>query len=795
MAHRWQRWFLPGTGAGVAAGALLALAGAQDAADAAWLATTLTAVVPSAWWVWNGLRRRRLGVDVVALLALVGTIAIGEYLAGALIALMLATGRTLEAVANARARRDLEKLAAQQPTTVQRRRGSSLETVPVAAVHRGDVLVVGPAGVIAVDGTVVEDVAVVDESALTGEMLPVERRPGEPVRSGTVNAGGPFTMRAVATAADSTYAGIVRLVEQAEASSAPFVRLADRYAGAFLALSLLTAAAAWVLSGDPARSVAVLVVATPCPLILAAPVALVAGLSRAARRGIVVKGGGALERLADGRVLLFDKTGTITTGRPTLVDVIECGQHTPSDILRLAASVDQVSSHVLAAALVRAATRRGLLLTLPSRVEEQAGRGVRGDVDGHEVTVGKAAWVGASERDPWVRSARRRADLDGSLSVFVGIDGEPAGALLFDDPIRLDAAATVRALRRAGIDRIVLVTGDRQEVADAVGTIIGVDEVLAERSPLDKVEAVGVERAWGPTIMVGDGFNDAPALAAAGIGVALASSGASVASEAADAVITVPRLDRLGEGVAIARRARAVAVESVVAGVGLSVAAMGFAAAGLIPPAWGALLQEAIDLLVIANALRALRGGPGRRRRPAADEVALARRFAGEHTLLKPQLERVRSVADELGRPEGADGLQHARDLHRFLADELLPHEWAENDSLYPVIARSLGGDEPMASMRREHAEIGRQIRRLGRLLDGIDPDGADAEDILELRRLLYGLHAVLRLHFLLEDERYFAFVDDGTEPTPAGTEVSYDPSQRRIADSGHEDLSRARRP
>ena len=385
------------------------------------------------------------------------------------------------------------------------------------------------------------------------------------------------------------------------------MRLADRYAGVFLGVALALAGAAWAFSGDLERAVAVLVVATPCPLILAAPVAIVSGLSRAARRGVVVKGGAALEQLASGEILLFDKTGTITAGHPRVADILTATDMSADDVLRYAASLDQVSPHVLAAAVVRAARARGLALSLPDDVEEVPGHGVRGRVDGHVVAVGKAGWTSAASAPGWTRTVRRRAALDGALTIFVDVDGAPVGALLLDDPIRPDAARTIRQLRRDGIRRIVMVTGDREENAQTVGAVIGVDDVFAERTPAEKVEAVRLEKRAGNTIMVGDGINDAPALALADVGVAVGARGATASSEAADVVLTVDRLDRLGEAVVIARRSRRIALESVVVGIGLSLAAMVAAAFGYLPPVWGALLQELIDVAVILNALRALR--------------------------------------------------------------------------------------------------------------------------------------------------------------------------------------------
>jgi soluble P-type ATPase len=300
----------------------------------------------------------------------------------------------------------------------------------------------------------------------------------------------------------------------------------------------------------------------------------VSGLSVAARRGVVVKGGAVLERLARCTTLLLDKTGTLTTGRPSVSGIITAGSYDPDEMVRQAASLDQVSAHVLASAVVGAATARGCQLVLPQQVEEVPGRGIRGLVDGHKVAVGKAGWAGVAGQPQWVKAARRRARLDGALTVFVAVDGVPAGVLVLEDPVRPDAARTIRALREGGISRIVMVTGDRPEVADTVGAVIGVDQVLAERTPADKLDAVRLEHARAPVIMVGDGINDAPALALADVGVAMGARGSGASSEAADAVLTVDRLDRLGEARTLAHHTVRIARQSVIAGMAMSLAAM-----------------------------------------------------------------------------------------------------------------------------------------------------------------------------------------------------------------------------
>ena len=757
---------------GLVAGALAQPIAGSAWADGLWAATAAGALLPTAWSVGAGIRRREPGVDIVAVLALAGCLLVGEFLAGAVIAVMVASGVVLERRAAARARRELTALLERAPRVVHRYAADGeLTDPPLAEVAPGDRLLVKPGEVVPVDGRVEGPPATLDESALTGEPLPVERPAGEAVRSGAVNAGRPFDLRATTSAGDSSYAGLVRLVEAAQQGKAPSVRLADRYALAFVPLALALAGLAWAASGEARRAVAVLVVATPCPLILAVPVAIVSGLSRTARRGVVVKDGAALETLARARVLCFDKTGTLTAGRPTLGEVVAPGRIAGPELLRLAASLDQVSPHVLASAVVRAAREQGLRLTLPHGVEEVPGHGIRGSVGPRSVALGKAAWIFGDGAPPWLRTVRRRSEADGSLTVFVAVDGEPAGALVLHDPIRPDAARTIRDLRRGGIRRAVMLTGDRAEVADTVGAVVGADAVVAERTPAEKADAVAAERASGVTLMVGDGVNDAPALAVADVGVALGATGSTASSEAADVVLTVDRLDRLAEALHIARRARRIAVESVIAGMGLSLVAMVAAAFGAIPPAAGAVLQEGIDVTVILNALRVLTGSPGPRRLQGPD-ADLTHRFRAEHGLLRPDLGRLLEVADCLDSEPPARALERLRAVHRFLAGELQPHEDAEERELYPVLDRVLGGDDPTGTMIRAHVEIRHLIRRLGRLVDEIGPEGPDAEDGRELRRVLYGLHAVLVLHFAQEDEGYLSLADEPLAAEPMRSAV-----------------------
>ncbi|MBC7291979.1 MAG: heavy metal translocating P-type ATPase, partial [Actinotalea sp.] len=750
----------------LAAGGVAWWLDAVSAADRLWAAGTLVGLAFAVGTTLRAARERRPTVDVIAVLALVGALVVEEAFAGAVIAVMLASGQALEARAAARARRELALLVQRAPRRARLRAGDQVRDVAAEEVLPGDVVVVAAGEVLPVDGRLLGP-AVLDESALTGEPLPVERGVGQDVRSGVVNAGGQVELVATAAAEASTYAGIVRLVEAAQASSAPFVRAADRIAVLFVPLTLVVAGGAWLLSGDPVRAVAVLVVATPCPLLLAAPIAVMSGISRAARLGVVVRGGGPLERLAGARVVLFDKTGTVTQGRPVVSAVLTppAGPGVPAldadAVLRLAASLDQMSPHVLAGAIVTAAARRGLPLVLPTDVEEVHGHGLRGRVDGHEVQVGRAAWVGAAAPsgtasdarpdaaalDTWARRARRRAALDGSLTVFVGVDGRPAGAVLLEDPVRADAPRTVRVLRAAGVRRVVLLTGDRWDTARAVGRVVGVDDVVAERDPAGKLEVIHAESGRGTTVMVGDGVNDAPALAAADVGVALAARGATASSEAADVVLTTDRVDALGDAITAARRARRIALQAAVVGMGLSLVAMGVAAAGHLPPALGAVVQEVIDVLAIAVALRAVVPVRSRRRLTPADTEA-ARVLWGEHDAVLPIVEEVRAVADALEEPEApgevAD-LAAARRLLERLENDLVPHEHHDEEVLVPLLARALGGHDATAALSRTHAEIEQEVVRLRHLLDGLPDVEATPEDVVELRRVLYGLYAVLQ--------------------------------------------------
>ena len=761
-----ERLMLPLTVIGLVAGLVAFVAGNVPLADWCWAVPAVLVGVWLAVAIIRDLLKGEAGVDVIAILAIVGALLFGEMLAAAVIAVMLATGDALERYAEGRAHRELSALISRAPRVVHRHEDGTIADRGIEEVAIGDRLMVKPGEVVPVDGSVFGATATLDESALTGESRLVDRGAGDPVSSGTVNAGAPFDLLATATAERSTYAGIVRLVEEAQSSKAPFVRLADRYALLFVPLTLVIAGLAWATSGDPVRALSVLVVATPCPLLLAAPIAIVAGISRSAKRGIIVKGGGALEAIARAKVLLFDKTGTLTAGRPHLADVAAAPDWTAEEVLRYAASLEQVSPHVLASSIVAGARERGVTLSLPEAAEELPGSGISGRVDGLPVIVGTVDFAtGGAGLPAWARDVRRRVSLEGATGVYIGVDGVLVGALVLDDPIRPESPRVIRSLRRAGVQRTVMVTGDHYGVADMVAAAIGVDAVLAERTPTDKVDAVEQEKAQanGILVMVGDGINDAPALATADVGVAMGARGATASSEAADIVITVDRLDRLPEAIRIARRARTIALQSVLVGMGLSVAAMLVATTGVLPPVAGALIQEAIDVIVILNALRALTGGLEKVPR-IPGWTDLSARLRKEHRELAPSMARIRPLADRLGTMPPAEAHVELGRMRTFLVETLIPHEEAEDRDVFPMLALAVGNDDVTAALHRTHTEIFHLIRFTDRLVAEVPPEGPGPEELTDLRRVLYGLDAILRLHMAQEEELYLALGDEHPE-------------------------------
>lgn len=557
----------------------------------------------------------RWGIDILALTAIVSTVLVGEFIASLIIVLMMAGGTALEDYAAGRAKKELTSLLERVPQTAHREPGGTSaagtpangrqEDVAATDVEVDDILLVRPGEVVPLDGILLSESGSFDESSLTGESLPVERVAGEGLMSGSLNGEAAVRMQVTARMEDSQYSRIVALVKEAADSKAPMVRLADRYAVPFTALAYVLGAVGWIVSGSPARFAEVLVVATPCPLLIAAPVAFLGGMSRAARGGIIVKYAGVLEQLSRIRTVAFDKTGTLTYGRPALVAVRTAGSFTEDEVLGLAASAEQYSSHVLAASVMDAAHTRGLAFETAMEANEFATHGVRARFDGRGVVVGKPTFVAESASGV---VATKLAS--GELAIYVGVGGKFAGSLAMTDPIRPETRRTLAELKELGVTRTVMLTGDALATAEHIAAEAGITDVRAECLPPDKVDAVR-SLPLRPVMMVGDGVNDAPVLAVADVGIAMGARGSTAAGESADVVIILDDLSRAASAVRIGQRTVKVALQSIWIGIGLSVALMVAAAAGYIPAIAGALSQELVDLAAILNALRSL--SPGRR--------------------------------------------------------------------------------------------------------------------------------------------------------------------------------------
>ena len=686
---------------------------------------------------------------------------LGQPLAGAVVALMYSGGNVLEEIAIARAEHDLRSLVDRAPRQANRRIGEKIEQVPIEAVSVGDQLLVRAGEIVPVDGVVSSVAATIDESAITGEPIPVAKVRGAAVLSGSLNAGETFELAATSLAGESTYAGIIRMVTAAQTAKAPFVRLADRYALIFLPVTLVVALVAWLISGDLTRSLAVLVAATPCPLILAAPVAFIAGVAQAARRGILVKGGGALEALARAHTVLFDKTGTLTVGGARLLSVEVAPGQSAEEVLTLGASLEQASHHVLAKAVVTAAVERGLKLKVPEHVREIMGAGLHGVIEGRQVSAGSREMILSSEGpSPWELRAIRRASWRSALIVFVALDGHTIGALLLADELRSDTPRAIRLLRDAGIVRMVMVTGDRAAAAQAIGAALDLDAVLADRVPSDKVEAVSTEQRLNPTIMVGDGINDAPALAAADIGVALGARGASASSEAADVVILTDRLDRVGEAITIAQRARRIAVESIIVGMSLSLLAMAAAAIGWLDPVPAAIVQEVIDVAVILNALRALTPAHG----GSSGRITLeqGQELHHNHQALLKDLDRLRNIVDALDDSAPKKGAALIAEANGLVQNRVVAHERDDEGSVYPQLARVLHERHGLSAMSRTHREILHLARLLARVAEDLPTEKVDRYLLRDAQRVIEAIETLVRMHTAQEEDIYEAVAAQG---------------------------------
>lgn len=588
------------------AGGIVDLAGAHVVAQWGISAYALLIAAIESIDMVRSLIRRKWGIDVLAVTAIVSTVIVGEYWAALIIVIMFTGGEALENFAAGRAKRELTALLKRTPVIAHRLAGDQPEDIAVGEVAVDDVLVVRPGELVPVDGILVSEAATLDESSLTGESLPVDRVTGDNLISGAVNGAAVLTMRVTARAEDSQYQRIVALVAEAAESRAPFVRMADRYAVPFTIAAYILAAFGWIWSGQASRFAEVLVVATPCPLIIATPVAFIAGMSRQAKHGIIVKNGGTLEKLARIRTAAFDKTGTLTHGQPALAAIHPAAGWTDNDLLSLTASAEQYSAHTLAQSIATSARFIGVPIRPATDVVETTAHGITAVVDTKTVVVGKFGFI--SDVDA---SATQEKLEPGEVGVYVAVDGSFAGAIILRDEIRHDAADTIAWLRRMGVRHTVMLTGDAAATALHVAETLGVTEVDAECLPLDKVRRVE-QLPDRPVMMVGDGVNDAPVLAAADVGVAMGARGSTAASESADVVIMRDDLHRVARAVEISKETIAIASQSIWIGMVMSLGLMVVAVFGVVPAIIGATLQEVIDLVTILNALRAL----GRKTQP-----------------------------------------------------------------------------------------------------------------------------------------------------------------------------------
>ncbi len=549
---------------------------------------------------------KEFGIDLIAAVGILSSLVIGEYLAGCVILLMLSGGKALEVYALSRARKELSELLSRAPTKAHRKVGEKIEDIPVDDIAIHDVVVVKPGEIVPADGIVLSGKSMVDESALTGESLPVEKAEHMQVMSGSMNMDGVLEIKALKPSSESRYAQIVKLVRDAEEQKAPFVRLADRYSVWFTAVSFLLAIGAWIISRDPARALAVLVVATPCPLILAAPIAFASGISRAAKRGIIIKYGDAMEKLAEAKSILFDKTGTLTLGVPKVVEIISLTKQSELEIVQIAASLDQLSVHILAQSLVSYAKKTKVDFLYPEEFEEHMGYGVEGKVNGTFYYLGKQSFL--EEHHIQLPAAMKKKhetmQNSGVIAVYLANKKTAIGVVHFADQIRDDMKAQFAKLSEI-VSEITMVTGDKKTVANTIAAQIGITHVLAECLPEDKLtEVKRLQKISSPVVMVGDGINDAPALAAADVGIAIGSGSSTAAHEAGDIIIAVDAFDRVIEAFQISKRVLYIAKQCIFVGIGLSILLMIIAAFGYIKPVVGAALQEVIDVIVILNALR-----------------------------------------------------------------------------------------------------------------------------------------------------------------------------------------------
>ncbi len=595
--------------AGLAAGTIEMFAfGNSEGARWVWYGTLVVGGAPVVVKTLIGMMRRKFAADIVAMLAIVTAILTDEAFAGVIIVLMQTGGEAIDDYGFRRASSSLAELIARAPRLARRKKNDTLEEVKVEEVRVGDILVVRPGDLIPVDGSVKSGNASVDESALTGEPLPRSKGSGDTLLSGSVNVGSAFEMTASRISGESQYSKIVELVKQAQAERPPIERLADRYAVWFTPITAAIAIFALLFTRSLDAFLAVLVVATPCPLILATPLAVISGVNRAAKESIIVKSGAAIEQIGKGHVVIFDKTGTLTYGTP-VIDRVVSFEGDEGRMLKMAASVEQLSSHPVAVSMAREGRERFGELLPAGGFHESPGQGVVADVEGRRVVVGSQMFVEKTigrEFDAKSEEVLREAQRKGTLVSFIAVDGRPAGIIVFSDQLRPGVPVLVQKLRELGVDQTVMLTGDNAVNAGTIAREAGIERVEANLLPEQKVNEVRrLTAQFRSSIMVGDGINDAPALATATVGVAMGAHGTGISAEAADVVLLVDDVTKVGDGIMIGQRMLHVAKQSIFFGMGGSFVLMGIASFGYIQPAIGAIMQEVLDVVVILNALRA----------------------------------------------------------------------------------------------------------------------------------------------------------------------------------------------
>lgn len=554
-------------------------------------------VLPLAWGMVEAFRDGSYGLDILALTAIVTSVWLHEYWAGIIIVLMLTGGEALEDYAERRAKKELSALLKNKPQKAHLVKGNDSVDVAVSSIKVGDRLRILPGEVVAVDAEIIEGSSSFDESSLTGESLPVGKQLGDAVLSGSINVDGVIVVRALHTAKDSQYEQIIKLVQSAAVTQSPFVRLADRYSVPFTIVSFLLAGLTWGATGDPVRFLEVIVVATPCPLLLGAPIALISGMSRSAKHGIIVKTGSALERLASVETFAFDKTGTLTQGIPAIKAIKTYGGHTAAQVIEAAAALEASSTHILARAIVERASKKGKLATA-KQVKETAGRGLSGRIKNTSILVGRLTYLAENDvRIPAKVEVQETA-------TYVAIDGALAGVITFVDPIRPETKGMLKRLKQLGIKHTLMVTGDNHQTARTIAKQVGIETVVADCLPGDKIHAIENVKAQ-PVAFVGDGVNDAPVLTAADVGIALGARGNTAASESADVVIMLNDVSKVAQSLEIAKRTFKIARQSILLGIFISLGLMAVFATGKFKPVQGAVLQEFVDVAVIINALRA----------------------------------------------------------------------------------------------------------------------------------------------------------------------------------------------